>query len=285
MAARKRSSLEIKTTVVSQCTISKRLKILGKVPFFQDLSSIELEGVNSLFHEQDYKVDEVIYLSAEPADKFFVVAEGRVRLLRHSMTGRDILLDLLTSGEYSGTHSMQGKDVYPETAQAQTDCCILVISRGTFQQILKRFPSVSLKMIEIMARRLLSANERVHQLSAMPIEGRIASLLLMLGDKFGEQGEVGLLLQVPLSREDLAGMAGTTTETASRVMSQFQRDGLIKSGREWVAVTNLEGLKEIVGVNWNSLICLLRSADKNPHFLISMHLIDAHHGMIPSKWV
>lgn len=247
MAARKRSPLEIKTTEVSQCTISERLKILRRVPFFQDLSSTEIEWVNSLFHEQDFKVDEAIYLSAEPAEKFFVVADGRVRLLRHSMTGRDILLDLLTSGEYFGAHSMQGKDVYPDTAQAQTDCCILVIGRETFQQILKRYPSVSLKMIEIMARRLLSANERVHQLSVMAMEGRIASLLLMLGEKFGEQGEVGLLLQVPLSREDLAGMAGTTTETASRVMSQFQRDGLIKSGREWVAVTNREGLEEIAG--------------------------------------
>jgi CRP-like cAMP-binding protein len=117
----------------------------------------------------------------------------------------------------------------------------------TFQQILKRFPSVSLKMLEIMTKRLLLANDRVHQLSAMTIEGRIASLLVMLCDKFGEQAEVGLLLQVPLSRENLAGMAGTTTETASRVMSQFQRHGLIQSGREWVAVTDLEGLKAITG--------------------------------------
>lgn len=247
MAARKRSPLEIKTTDVSQCTISERLKILGNVPFFRDLSSSELEWVNSLFHEQDYKADEVIYLSAEPAEMFFVVANGRVKLVRHSLTGRDILLDLLTSGEYFGAHSIQGKDVYPDTAQAQTDCCILAIGRVKFQEILKRYPSVSLKMIEIMAKRLLSANERVHQLSAMPIEGRIARLLLILGEKFGEKGEVGLLLQVPLSREDLAGMAGTTTETASRVMSQFQREGYIKSGREWVAVTDMQSLEEIAG--------------------------------------
>ncbi len=247
MAARKHSPLEIKITEVSQCTISQRLVILGRVPFFQDLSSTELEWVNSLFHQQDYMVDEVIYLSAEPAEQFFVVADGRVKLLRHSMAGKDILLDLLTSGEYFGAHSVHGSDVYPDTAQAQTDCCILVISREKFEQVLQQYPSVSLKMIEIMARRLISANERVHQLSAMPIEGRIASLLMILGEKFGEQREVGLLLQVPLSREDLAGMAGTTTETASRVMSQFQRIGLIKSGREWVALTNPEGLSEIAG--------------------------------------
>jgi len=247
MAARKRSPLEIKTTKVDQCTISERLKILAGVPFFQDLSSADLQWINSLFHEQDYKVDEVIYLSAEPAEKFFVVADGRVRLLRHSMTGRDILLDLLTSGEYFGALSMLGEAVYADTAQAHSACCILAIGRGTFRQILKRYPSVSLKMIEIMEKRLRSANEHVHQLSAMSIESRIASLLMLLGEKFGEQREMGLLLQVPLSRENLAGMAGTTTETVSRVMSQFQKDGLIRSGREWVAVTNLEELEMIAG--------------------------------------
>ena len=229
------------------CTISERLKILRRVPFFQDLTPADLEWVNSLFHQEDFKVDEVICLSGEPADRFFVIADGRVKLLRHSLTGRDILLDLLTPGEFFGNLSGQGHDVYPETAQAQFPCCILVTGRENFQQILKRHPNVALKVIDIMARRLQAANERVHQLSALPVDGRIASVLLMLGDKFGEKRQVGLLLQVPLSREDLAGMTGTTTESASRVMSQFQKDGLIRSGRGWVAVTDREGLEAIAG--------------------------------------
>jgi CRP-like cAMP-binding protein len=229
------------------CTLSARLMILRQVPFFQDLTPTTLEWVNTLFHEEDFKVDEVICRSGEPAERFFVVADGRVRLLHNSLTGRDILLDLLTPGEFFGAFSGQENDVYPETAQAQSPCCILVIGRGTFHQVLKRHPPVALKVIDIMARRLKVANERVHQLSSLPVEGRIASILLMLGDKFGEKREVGLLLQVPLSREDLAGMTGTTTESASRVMSQFQRDGVIRSGRGWVAVADREGLETIAG--------------------------------------
>jgi CRP-like cAMP-binding protein len=229
------------------CTISVRLKILRQVPFFRDLTSSDLEWVNSLFHEEDFKVDEVICHSGEPAERFFVVADGRVKLLHHSLTGRDILLDLLTPGEFFGAFSGQGDDAYPETAQAQSPCCILVIGRDTFQQIIKRHPTVALNVIDIMAKRLQTANERVHQLSALPVDGRIASILLMLGNKFGEKREVGWLLQVPLSRDDLAGMTGTTTESASRVMSQFQKDGLIRSGRGWVALTDREGLEAIAG--------------------------------------
>jgi CRP-like cAMP-binding protein len=75
------------------------------------------------------------------------------------------------------------------------------------------------------------------------VERRLAYTLLKLAEKFGQPKELGLLIQVPLSRDDLAEMAGTTTETASRVMSQFQKDGLIDSGRGWVAVTNRDGLE------------------------------------------
>lgn len=67
-------------------------------------------------------------------------------------------------------------------------------------------------------------------------------MLLKLGEKLGEPHDEGLLIQVPLARQDLADMAGTTVESASRVMSQFQKQGLIRSGRQWVAITDLEGL-------------------------------------------
>ena len=247
MATKKRSPLQIKTTEVHMCTVSTRLKILKQLPFFHDLPSTDFNWINDLFHERDYDVDQVICLSGEPAKKLFVVADGRVRLLRHSLTGKDILLDLLTSGEFFGAISGLGNEVYPDTAQAHSPCCILEVDREAFQQVLKRHPSVALTVIDIMAKRLRMANEHVQQLSALAVDARIASLLLMLGAKFGEQQEVGVLLQVPLSREDLAGMAGTTIESTSRVMSRFQKDGLIRAGRGWVAVTDEAGLRAIAG--------------------------------------
>jgi CRP-like cAMP-binding protein len=247
MAAKKRSPLEIKTTEAHQCTIEARQRILERVPFFQGLSSADINWINTQFHEIDYQVNEVICFSGDPANRLFVVADGRVKLMRNTLTGKEILLDLLTPGEFFGSLSGLGNDVYPDTAQAQSPCCILVISKDSFQQILGRYPQVALKVIEIMATRLKTANERVHQLSALSIEGRIASVLLRLGEKFGEPREIGLLLQVPLTREDLAGMTGTTTESASRIMSRFQRDGLIRSGRGWVALTDREGLEALSG--------------------------------------
>lgn len=247
MALRKRSPLIIKTTDAQSCSIFTRLDILAQVSFFHDLTHDELEWINSLFHEEDFKVNETIYHLGDPAEHLYVVADGRVKLLRYSYTGKEILLDLLKPREFFGAVSGQVEDIYTDTAQAHTSCCILAIGREAFKQILLKHPAVAVKVIDIMAIRLREANERVHQLSALPIEARIASILLMLGDKFGEKSKTGLLLQVPLSREDLAGMTGTTTESASRVMSQLQKDSLIHSGRGWVAITDRSGLEVVAG--------------------------------------
>jgi CRP-like cAMP-binding protein len=82
-------------------------------------------------------------------------------------------------------------------------------------------------------------------LSALPAEARIANTLIILGVKFGKPSDAGLLLHVPLTREDLAAMTGTTTETASRVISQFQKDGLVQSGRQWLALCDMDRLSAI----------------------------------------
>src|SRR5699024_54033 len=100
-------------------------------------------------------------------------------------------------------------------------------------------------VLDIMAERLQTSQDRVRQLTTLPVEQRIANILVTLCDKFGEDSKRGKLLQLPLSRKDLADMAGTSTETASRIMSQFQEEGLITSGRQWVAINDREQLSKI----------------------------------------
>jgi len=229
------------------CSVELRLKILGQVPFFQALPPGALAEINPLFREIGFASGETICLAGDPAERLYVVADGRVKLLRHSLAGKDILLDLLTAGEFFGSLSMGTQDVYPDTAQAQTAACILAIGKEAFQDIMERHSQVAVSVIGIMASRLQAANARVQQLSVLPVEGRIAAVLLMLSGKFGKPHPLGRLIQVPLSRDDLASLAGTTSESASRVMSQMQKDGLIQSGRQWVAVKDHAGLEALAG--------------------------------------
>jgi CRP-like cAMP-binding protein len=168
--------------------------------------------------------------------------------MRHSLTGKNVLLDMLTPGEFFGSLSALGDVDYPDTAEAQTQTCVLAIGADDFRRILEQNPPVVLKVLDITAVRLRAAQERIQQLSALPVEGRIANLLLVLGRKFGKPDNAGLLIEVPLARDDIAAMTGTTSETASRVMSQFQKDGLIRTGRQWVAISDHVLLEQIAGL-------------------------------------
>jgi CRP-like cAMP-binding protein len=129
-----------------------------------------------------------------------------------------------------------GDGTYRESAEAKSACCVLNVAADGFQMILHRYPSVALAALELVAARLRTAHDSLEHQSVQSAEGRIAALLLKLGRKLGEAHQGSLLIQTPLSRQDLAEMAGTSVETASRVMSRFRQDGLVQSGRRWVAI-------------------------------------------------
>ena len=232
------------------CSPVLRLQILGRVPFFGGLKAPELAEIDRLFQEQGFSPGETIYFEGDPAGSFYVIASGKVKLMRHTRSGRDVLLDLITTGDYFGSLSPSREETYSETAQAHTSICTLRIGKDVFRSILGSRPEVALRVLEITASRLAAAQEMVRQLSAHSVEQRTAFMLLKLADKFGVQQEKGLLIQTPLSRDELAGMTGTTTESASRALSQFQKAGLVRTGRQWVAIIDRAGLEAALDENF-----------------------------------
>lgn len=238
----RRTPLRAETIEPHMCSVDLRLHILRGLPFFSSLTDVDIEQVNTLAREHGYDAGETIYFSGDRASHLYVMAAGRVKLLRHTLSGQDVLLDILVPGEFFGTLATPGDESYAETAQAQTTCCVLALSADDFKAILRRHPAVTLAVLDTVATRLKAAHETVRQLSAHSVEQRVAVVLLKLADKLGETHDGALLIQTPLSRQDVAAMTGTTTETVSRVMSQFRQAGLIDSGRQWIAVTDRAGL-------------------------------------------
>ena len=246
MSERRKSPIKIEETQPQMCSVDLRLEILDQVPFFSQLTGNQIEEINRSFHEYGYQAGETIYFAGDPAARLYVVAAGKVKLMRHTSRGKDVLLDILTPGEFFGSLSYPRDERYPDTAQAQTSVCVLAIDAENFHQILKTHTEVTLQVLNVMAERLREAYEMVRQLSAHSVERRIAYTLLKLAEKLGEESDVGLLIQAPLSRDDLAEMTGTSTETASRIVSQFQKDGLVETGRQWVSIADRAGLQKVI---------------------------------------
>lgn len=228
------------------CSLEYRLKIIGRLSFFKHLSAEAIARINDLFHDREISAGQTIYFEGDEADHLYLVALGKVKLVRGTELGRDVLLDILRGGEYFGNLPAFGRRTYSETSVAQTDGCILQISSDDFESILARHPDVTRKMLEAVSQRLDEAQETVKRLSVYSAEQRLAAALLRLAAKLGEARGESVLIQLPLSRQDLAAMTGSTTETVSRVMSRFAEEGLIKSGRKWVTLLDRKRLEEMV---------------------------------------
>ena len=246
MTSKRTTPLNTPSIEKHHCTLDVRMEKLGMVPFFQSLDSESLQQVNGKFSASHFASGQSIYYEGEKATLLRVVVYGAVKLIRHTDDGREILVDLLKPGEYFGSLNALGEDTYSETAIAQSDACIMSIGNREFRAVMNSNPTVAVAVLDVTAEKLNTAREQIHHLTSLSVEKRIAHILLKLSDKFGEEKEVGLLLQLPLSRKDLADMAGTSTETASRIMSRFQQDGIITSGRQWVAVQNPDALSDVI---------------------------------------
>ena len=245
MGNRRKTPVEIDTIPAHQCSIGLRLELLGKLPFLASLSADELAAANKRFKARDFAEGATIYFADDPATHLYVVAIGQVRLMQHSPAGKDVLLDVLQPGEFFGS-LMPGDDGrYAETAQAHTDTCILGINAEEFSRLMTSDPGIALAVLDLTTERLRAAQETVRRLSAYPMEQRLAAVLVRLAGKLGEQRADDLLIRTRLSREDLAQMTAATPETISRIMTQLQKDGLVSSGRQWVAVKDLDGLRRL----------------------------------------
>jgi len=247
MKNRRKTPLDSIKFDAESCSNDARLKILHDLPFFKGLTREDIINIHSFFKETHYNKEETIYFSGEESTQLCIIAAGSVKLIKHSYEGQDTLIDILKQGEFFGTLDILGQPVYQETAETQTNACIMKIDSRQFRAVLQKYPLAAINLIDIISERLKSANEMKKQLSVQNVEQRIAFTLLKLADKAGQQKDLGLLIQFPLSRNDLAGMTGTTTETASRIMSHFQKKGIIKTGRQWVAITNRKQLEQLSG--------------------------------------
>lgn len=243
---RKRSTpLRDYSLTPDHCSIELRHEILGRARYFKELSPVMLNTVSAQFREQHFSAETVICHEGEPAKRLFFSAHGKVKLLRHSLRGDDVLLDLLPQGALFGGLTALGVRQYPETAIAQTDCCVLAITADAFQKLLEQHPEITLAVLNSVAHSLDDARETIRQLMTSTAEARIATVLLKLAERLGEQTEDGVLIQSPLPQQDIAAMVGATPETVSRTMAQFKRRGLIDAGRQWVQLLDQESLREI----------------------------------------
>jgi CRP/FNR family transcriptional regulator len=154
-----------------------------------------------------------------------VVSSGQVKIVKHTSDGQENLLEVIMPGEMFGGAGLL-LATHPASAAAMTPTTALSIERDRYLQLIRQNPDIALRIIHLLGERLQTAM-KMRALAVERVDVRLANILLKLCDKAGEPTDEGTRINLPLSRRDLADMAGTTIETAIRVMSRFRKEGLV----------------------------------------------------------
>lgn len=245
MTSPRRTPLQIADADPRTCSHDVRVRSLARVPFFAGLSQRALADVDSRCGMRGVDADEVVYRAGQPATRLYVIAQGAVKLSRRTSEGRDLLTDVLGSGEHFGTLPALGEERYADSARALTPGCMLSLDTAQLGAVLDAYPQVARAALTAIAGRLRDAQDRAHRLSAATAEQRLAATLLLLADRLGIHRGEQLVINAPLTRDELAGLAGLAPETASRILAQLRRDGAIDTGRRWVAVRDRPALEAL----------------------------------------
>lgn len=240
--SRRRSPVHKVVIEADRCSSEEVRKIVSGLPFLQGLAEADLIAISARFRQIGFAAGRTIHLAGSPAGRLSVVAEGTVKLLRPTLDGHDVLIDFLNRGEFFGNLTGAPGERNSESAVAHTSVCLLAVGVSVFHSILERHSSIAVRLLALTAQRLNGAHDMIRLLSARPVERRIASALLRLSERLGQPGTEGNLIQLPLSRSDVAEMVGTTAETSSRVMSRLEASGIIETGRRWVSIRDRDKL-------------------------------------------
>ena len=216
-----------------------------KIDLFEGLSETDLRSIVQAAHPMRLNTGEFFFFQGDPAEKMFVLIEGRVKLSQSGAEGQQVLIRMITGVSLFALVAMTQAETYPITAQAAEDCQAIYWTRLELMTYVTQKPTLAMNAMRIMAEQVKEMQERFRQATTERVERRLARTIIRLALQAGKKVDEGILIDLPVTRQDLAEMSGTTLYTASRLLSQWENQELVISGRTKVIIRNPRGLINI----------------------------------------
>jgi len=196
------------------------------IPLLSALRKDDREALAPLCRMRGYEKGETIFREGEPADRIHFVVLGRVKIVK-SAGGRDVILEILGPGEPVGAVAVFERKPFPAGAVTLEGTSVLSIPEREFFQLVEARPEMMRRLLAGLTFRLIMVNKRLADMTGSA-EYRAARLFLTLADRVGTKNEGGgVFIPLALSRQEIADLIGTTLETAIRLMSRWQKDGVV----------------------------------------------------------
>ena len=212
-----------------QRVLEERVALLEQAPLFSVLHPRDLKTLADKFHPVRYRRGEVIFREGEPAERLFLIKDGRVKLSTSSPSGQELLIGVLGRGQIFGELAIIDRGPRAMDARTMEDAELYTFGGDVFWTMLENRPALARRLLELMARRLRRADQTSQDLVFFDAPTRLARRLLELADEHGEpvSGSEAVRITVRVTQEELAQMIGVTRESANRLVSSF-------AGRGWI---------------------------------------------------
>jgi CRP-like cAMP-binding protein len=224
---------------------STDLYLLSHSEIFRELSTEALDQIRNASLPKKLARGETLFDQDSSASAFFLIVHGRLRLTQSTSAGQQVIMQYIGPGEAAGYSVVTGRETYSSTVVAVDDSVLMSWTRGRFQELLAKHPQIAANALAVVRLRYEELQDRIRELVTETVEKRIAHTILRLVEQAGRRTAAGLEIAFPLSRQDIAELAGTTLHTVSRTISAWETDGIIDSGRRRVVVRKPQELQDI----------------------------------------
>jgi len=227
-------------------TAQDTVRLLGRVPVFETLAEPDLERVAQVAVPRSFRAHQVIFREGDASDTCYVVEAGHARAVREHADGRSIALAHFGPGDIFGELAMFDDELRSATVEAIEEVDAIAILGADMRRLLREHADISYKLVIALGRRLRETNERLARQSFQTVQSRVAGVIAQLVEQARAEGADDGDVLVVCTQAEVAQLAGSSRESASRFLAVLERAGIVSQGRGRLTVHEPEALKRYV---------------------------------------
>lgn len=219
--------------------------LLTHLPPFSKLDRRDIRKILDQATSRRYEDGVAIFDEGAPAERLFMLLDGHVRAVRITATGEQVTALHIPAGQLLGIARALGRDTYPATALTATESIVLSWPTHLWDTFSSDYEGFATETYKTVGIRMGEMHNRIVEMATQHVEQRVANALLRLVNQTGRKAPDGIEIDFPITRQDLSELTGTTLHTVSRLLSSWEKRGLVQSKRKRIKVTNPHALVEI----------------------------------------
>jgi CRP/FNR family transcriptional regulator len=218
---------------------------IRRTTMYKRLSENDRRHLAQVSRLKSYEKGDRIFAEGDPSEFFSVVVSGRVKIVKMTPAGKDVILEIFATGDPFGAVAAYEGRPFPASAFALEDTVCLLTPRVEFFALLEQHPSLVRGLLLGLTQRLVELTNRLTEMTGSRVEARFARLFLKLADSVGRASPDGVVIPLPLSRQELADLTGTTIETCIRIMSRWGKDDIVRTEKSSFVLVDKTTLEEL----------------------------------------